>query len=384
MRSITIQAIKLYPIALPFVEPLRTSFGTEPFKGAVLVEVVTEDGISGWGESSVETTPHYGAETVGTALHILSNFLLPDLVGKTISHPGEVRKLTHQTRGNHHARHGLETAVWDALAKANNMRLADYFAAQLPEGHASRGYATVGVSIGIQPDIDATLKIINKRLAQGYGRIKLKMEPGWDVELARGIRAALPDITLMLDANSAYTLEDAAHLAELDQFNLLMIEQPLGDQDIYEHSHLQPQLKTPICLDESIKTVSDLQAALALGALKILNLKPARVGGFSESLAMYRICIEQNVPLWVGGMLETGIGRAANVAFASLPGVTLPCDISATDRYFNPDLTEPPFVLGAYSSLAVPDGAGIGVEVQRDRLEKAVHDWNQHDPYLKA
>lgn len=381
MRSITIQDVRVYTVALPYVEPLRTSFGEEPFKAAVLIEVVTDNGISGWGEASVEIKPGYGAETVNTALHIIKNFVTPRLVGQTINSPTEVQNLIRMVRGNHHAKAGVEAAVWDASARANDMRLADLFSAHLPEGHASRGRATVGVSIGIQPSVEATLNIIKKRVSQGYGRIKLKIQPGWDVELAKGVRAELPDVVLMLDANSAYTLKDIDHLKQLDEFNLLMIEQPLADDDIYEHSKLRPHLKTPVCLDESIKNVSDLRLAIEVGAISILNLKPARVGGFTESLKMYRVCVENNLPLWIGGMLEIGVGRAANVAFASLPGVTLPCDISATDRYFNPDITEPPFALGAESTLAVPDGYGIGVEVQSDRLEAAIARWNESYPY---
>ncbi len=382
MRTIKIQDIRLYPIAMPFVEPLRTSFGEEPFKAAVLVELTTEDGITGWGEASVETEPGYAGETVGTALHMMSQFMVPRLVGQEITSPTDVPRLLRPVRSNHHAKHGMEGAVWDAFAKANDMRLADLMASYLPEGHASRNRAVVGVSIGIQPTPEDTLRIIRKRLDQGYRRIKLKIEPGWDVELARAVRAELPDVMLMLDANSAYSLADAEYLSQLDAFNLLMIEQPLAHDDIYEHSKLQPQMQTAVCLDESIKTASDLRLALQVGAMKILNLKPARVGGFTECLEIYRICTEQNVPLWIGGMLETGIGRAANVALASLPSVTLPCDISATDRYFNPDLVEPPFVLGDESTLPVPDGAGIGVEVQRDRLEAAIALWNEHNPYL--
>lgn len=382
MRPITIQDVKLHPVYLPFVEPLRTSFGEEPFKAAILVELITQDGITGWGECCTEIRPGYGAETVGTGLHILNNFLLPLVIGKTIDSPTQVPDLIRSIRGNHHTKAGLEAAVWDAFAKANNLRLADLFASYLPEGHASRGRATVGVSIGIQPTVEKTLEIIRKRLGQGYGRIKLKIQPGWDVELARGVRAALPDVVLMLDANSAYTLEDVEHLKQLDEFNLLMIEQPLADFDIYEHGKLQPQLKTAVCLDESIKSASDLRLAIELGALRILNLKPARVGGYTESLEIYRVCVENNLPLWIGGMLETGVGRAENVAFASLPGVTLPCDISATDRYFNPDITEPPFVLGPESTLAVPDSIGMGVEVVRERLEESVARWNEAAVYV--
>ena len=380
MRSITIKDIRLHPVSLPFVEPLRTSFGEEPFKAAVLIELLTEEGVTGWGEASVETKPGYGPETIMTALHILPHFAIPRLLGRTISDPTEVPALIHSVRGNNHAKAGLEGAVWDAFARVNDLRLADLFA-RYTAGDYPRPAATVGVSIGIQPSVEATIRIIQKRLDQGYKRIKLKIEPGWDVELARGVREVFPDIMLMLDANSAYTLADAEHLKQLDAYNLLMIEQPLGHEDIYEHSLLQPQLKTPVCLDESVKSANDLRLALKVGAIGILNLKPARVGGFTESLAIYNICVEHELPLWIGGMLETGVGRAANTAFAALPGVTLPCDISATDRYFNPDITEPPFVLNPDSTLTVPGGVGIGVEVQRDRLEQAVADWAGRNPF---
>jgi O-succinylbenzoate synthase len=373
MKPSTILSVHLHPVAIPLVEPLRTSFGVDEHKAAVLIEVVTESGISGWGEASVDNYPGYGSETVTTALHILSDFLVPLVTGRTLTSPTEIPSMLRPVRGHHHTKAGLEAAVWDAAAKANDIRLTDLFAAHLPEGHESRGRATVGVSIGIQPTVEDTIAIIQKRLDQGYGRIKLKIKRGWDVALARGVRAALPDITLMLDANSDYTLADAGHLRQLDAFNLLMIEQPLAHDDIYEHSKLK--LETPICLDESMKHAGDLRLARELGAIDILNLKPARVGGYSESLEMYRICVDNDLPLWIGGMLETGVGRAANVAFAALPGVTLPCDISATDRYFDTDITEPPFVLGPESTLAVPDGYGIGVEVQRERVEDASRRW---------
>ncbi|QPC84618.1 o-succinylbenzoate synthase [Phototrophicus methaneseepsis] len=383
MKPITIKDVIIHTVALPLVEPLRTSFGVEPNKTAVLIEVVTEEGVTGWGEAAVDTYPGYGMETTATAEHILLNFLIPSLVGKTIEKATEVPALLRASRGNHHTKAGIEAAVWDACAKMNDMRLADYFATFLPEGHEPRPAATVGVSIGIQPTVEDTLQIIRKRLDQGYQRIKLKIKRGWDVELAKGVREALPDITMMLDANSDYTLADAEHLKQLDDYNLLMIEQPLAYYDIYEHGKLTPLLDTPVCLDESIHTVNDLLVAIQIGAINILNLKPARVGGYSESLRIYRVCVEENLPLWIGGMLETGVGRAANVAFAALPGVTLPCDISATDRYFDPDITEKPFVLGENSTLAVPDGYGIGVEVQLDRLEAAKEHWKNVYPYVE-
>lgn len=381
MKSITIKEIKHHVVALPLVELLKTSFGAEPFKSAIIIEVVTEAGLTGWGEIALKTKPSYGAETVLTALHVTRDFIIPKLIGKTIASPTEVPALLKSVRGNHHAHAGVEAAIWDALAKANDMRLADYFAHHLPEGHSPRASIVAGVSIGIMDTMDEQLATIQKRVDEGYQRIKLKIAPNWDIEVAKAVREHFPDIMLMLDANSAYTLEDAEHLKKLDQFNLIMIEQPLSYDDIYEHSKLQPQLETPICLDESIYSAHDWKIALTLGAGKILNLKPTRVGGFTESLKLYELCVENDNPLWIGGMLETGIGRAANVAFASLPGVTLPSDISATNRYFDPDITEPPFVLEADSTIKVPDGVGIGVEVQSDRVVEAKARWNEHNPF---
>lgn len=377
MRPVTVQSIQLYPLHIPFVEPFVTSFGEEPFKAGVIVELTTTDGVTGWGEASVELFPGYGAETVATGLHILENFAAPRLIDKTIESPENVPALLKSVRGNAHAKAGLEAAVWDAFAKTNDLRLVDLFSAYLPEGHTSRGKATVGVSIGIMPTIEKQLEIVRKRVGQGYARIKLKIQPGWDVQVALAVREEFPDILLMLDANSAYTAADSDHLAQLDEFNLLMIEQPLGHEDIYDHSKLQPLLNTPICLDESVKTANDLRLALDVGAMKILNLKPGRVGGFSESLEIYRVAVERKMPLWIGGMLECGIGRAANVSFASLPAVTLPSDISATDRYFHQDVTEPPFVLNPDSTLNVPDGYGIGVEVIRERVAESAARWNE-------
>lgn len=381
MQPITIEAIVLHPVGMPLVERLRTSASWEPFKSAVIVELITTDGVIGWGECPTKMRPSYAYESMGTALHVMREFLIPALTGKTIRSPAEIPALIGEVRGHPMAKFGLEAAAWDAAARTNNMTLADYFAAHLPAGHTPRGHAVVGVSIGIQESVEKTLEIISKRLDQGYGRIKLKIQPGWDVELARGVRVVYPDITLMLDANSAYTLADAPHLKQLDAYNLLMLEQPLGYNDIYEHGKLQPQMRTAICLDESIHSANDARLAIEIGACKIINLKPARVGGYTESLELYRFCVENNVPLWIGGLLETGIGRAANLAFASLPGVTLPSDISATDRYYNPDLTEPAFTLGPGSSIATPSGAGIGVEVQRDRLQQAAARWQQDYPY---
>lgn len=381
MHPITISDVRLYPVGLPLVERLRTSYGAEPFKSAVIVEVTTTEGAVGWGECPTKMRPSYAYETMGTALHVMREFLVPALIGQRFNSPTEVPKCLAPMRGHPMAKAALEAAVWDAWAKANLIGLAEAFAKHLPEGNEPTGRALVGVSIGIQDSIDATMNIINKRIDQGYGRIKLKIEPGWDVELARAVREQYPDVSLMLDANSAYSLADADHLKKLDEFHLLMIEQPLGFTDIYEHSKLQPQLRTPVCLDESIHSAGDARLAIAIGACKIINLKPARVGGFTESLEVYKVCAEHEIPLWIGGLLETGVGRAANLAFASLPGVNLPCDISATDRYYQRDLTEPPFVLGPNSTIEVPEGHGIAVDVKRDRVLEAQSYWFANYPY---
>ena len=381
MRSVTIESIRIHLISLPLVEILTTSFGGEANKSAMLLELHTNEGIVGWGESSAMLEPGYSYETLGSSYHIIREFLIPAVLDKTVTSPTELPALMKSVRGYPLSKHAVEAAVWDAWAKANDLRLADAFAYHLPVGHESCGYANVGVSIGIKPTHEETIATIGKRLAQGYGRIKLKIRPGWDIEMARAVRAAYPDISLMLDANSAYTLDDAAHLAQADELDLLMIEQPLGYEDIYQHSKLQPQLETDVCLDESIHSLGDAQLGYEIGAYRIINLKPARVTGYTESLAIYRFCVEKEIPLWIGGLLETGVGRAANLAFASLPGVTLPCDISATDRYYDPDISEPAFTLAQDSTIRVPDGPGIGVEVQADRLESSAAAWHANNPY---
>ena len=381
MKPVSIRDLKLHVVALPLVELLKTSFGAEPYKTAIIVEAVSDSGLTGWGEIPVKTKPSYGAETVLTAWHIARDFLAPCLLCQTVESPTALPALFASVRGNNHARAGVEAAVWDLMAKANDLPLAAFFAAHLPPGNDPRDSVSVGVSIGIQDSLESLIALILKRLSEGYRRIKLKIEPGWDVEVARAVRRRFPDITLMLDANSAYSLEDVERLSQLDQFDLLMIEQPLAYDDIYQHSKLQPQLGSAICLDESIASAHDWQVAQELGAGKILNLKPARVGGFTESLEIYRLCVATDTPLWIGGMLETGIGRAANLSLAALPAVNLPSDISATDRYFNPDITEPPFVLNPGSCIQVPEGTGIGVEVQRDRLAQAAAHWQEVNPF---
>jgi O-succinylbenzoate synthase len=354
-----IDRILLHPIAMPLVEALVTSFGGDPLRPAILVELYM-GGVVGWGECVAGWSPGYSYETIGTGMHVLSDFYVPAVVGKR--NLNELKRF----RGHPMAHAALETAYWSAIAAYQGVPLGDLF------GKERKARVEVGVSIGIQPGIDATLGVIEKRLNEGYRRIKVKIKPGWDVNMLREVRRAHPEITLMADANSAYTLDDVALLKQLDDLNLLMIEQPLGHDDIYQHSKLQPQLNTPICLDESIRNVDDARMAIEIGAGRIINLKPARVGGLGESLKLHAFCYEAGVPLWIGGMLETGVGRAANLAMGSLPGVTLPSDLSATNRYYDPDLTDEVFTLNRDdSTITVPSGAGLGITVNREKLVEA-------------
>lgn len=358
--------VRLHPIAMPLVEMLVTSFGSESrqdsLRAAVLVELELASGVTGWGECVASWAPRYSYETTETALHVLRDFFVPAVLGQH-----DLGRLS-AFRGHPMARMALEAAFWSAVAAERGVAFGDL----LSGGAARKDRVSVGVSIGIQPSIDATLAVIEKRLQEGYRRIKLKIKPNWDVELLRAVRRAYPDIALMADANSAYTLDDAPTLKQLDDLNLMMIEQPLGYLDLYQHSKLQAQLQTPICLDESIHTADDVRLMLHIGAGKIVNLKAGRVGGLIESLKIHDLCRSEGVPLWIGGMLETGVGRAANLALASLTGVTLPSDISATSRYYDPDLTEEVFTLNAEdSTISVPKGAGLGVTVNRERLAAA-------------
>jgi O-succinylbenzoate synthase len=381
MTTITIDAIHLHRVVMPLVEPLRTSFGIDAVRPVLLVEIQAGD-LTGWGECTAVEEPGYCYETVETAYHILKRFLIPALEGQTLAHPADAVRLMDFVRGHPLTKASLESAVWELFAQAEGLSLADLLWQQYPLSDPHRTSVTAGVSIGIQPSIDETLAIIEKRLEEGYGRIKLKIAPGWDVELTAAVRQAYPDILLMLDANSAYTLDDAAHLTTLDQFDLLMLEQPLAHDDIYEHSKLQRQLETPICLDESIMCANDVRLALEIGACQIINLKPPRVGGLWEACAIHKLCYDEDVPLWIGGMLETGIGRAQNMAVAALPGVTLPSDLSATNRYFAPDITDPPFVLNGNSTVDVPDQIGSGVEVVPERLVAFAARWDEAFPHL--
>jgi O-succinylbenzoate synthase len=358
-----IDRIELHAINLPLVHPFRTSFALELDRPGILVAVFSE-GVSGWGECVSGNGPWYSSETIGTSWHILQDYLLPMIVGQDINSPKEVPALIKGVRGHPMTKAALENAIWDLFAKAQGRPLSE-----LLGGVHDR--VEVGVSIGIQPTLDGLLARVDDFVAAGYGRIKMKIDPDWLIEPVRLVRERYPDIRLMADANSAFTLADAPLLKQLDDFDLLMIEQPLGYDDIADHARLQAQLDTPICLDESIHGVADAQAMIDLQAGRIINMKVGRVGGFSNALRIHDLAQEAGIPLWCGGMLETGIGRAANIHLATLPNFKLPGDISATSRYYHEDIADPPFVLNKEdSTMSVPEGPGIGVEVQLDRVKK--------------
>jgi o-succinylbenzoate synthase len=362
-----IEAIDLYAISQMLVSPFVTSFGPQQQRDALLVTIHGE-GLEGWGECVATNDPGYSYETAQTAWHILKDFLIPALLGADIEEPEELSPRFRFVRGHPLAKAALEQAAWDLTAQRDGLSFAQKLAAPYPEGPRSR--VKVGVSVGIQPSIPETIDVIAGYLAQGYGRIKLKIKPGYDVQLAEAVRAAFPAILLMLDANSAYRLEDAPRLQALDPFNLLMLEQPLGYEDIYQHSLLRPQIASPLCLDESITSLDHAQTALALGACDIINIKPARTGGWAEARAIHDLARQHEMPVWCGGMLESGVGRAAQLALASLPGFTLPGDISATERYYEEDITAPFVLNAADSTIDVPTGPGLGVTIDKEQLRR--------------
>jgi O-succinylbenzoate synthase len=358
-----IEQIEIRHIQLPLVHPFETSFGREEVRQTIVVSVRGE-GMTGWGESATSAGPWYGYETVETCWHVLYDFLGPLVVGREIAVPEESAHLMARVRGHHIAKMGLEAAVWDLFGQAQGKSVS-----QLLGG--TRKHVAVGVSIGVQGSVPRLLERISEFWTQGYSRIKIKIRPGWDVDVVRQVRERFPDVPLMADANSAYTLADTALLAGLDEFDLLMLEQPLGYDDLVEHAALQRQLRTPICLDESVPSLAAVRAALALGSGKIVNIKPGRVGGLAVARNIHDVCREEGVPVWCGGRLETGIGRAHNVALASLPGFTLPGDISGSARYFHQDVVEPAFEVNVDGTMSVPTGLGIGVQVVLDRLDAA-------------
>ncbi len=358
-----IEAVEVRRVTLPLRFPFETSFGRTTTKQFLLVGV-SADGVSGYAECVADADPFYLPETNTTALHVLRDFLAPMAFALEIGHPREVLPAFARVRGHEMAKAALEMAVWELWARRVGSPLW-----RLLGGRG--GEIQAGVSVGLQKDEAALLARIEAEVAAGYRRVKVKIKPGRDVALVEAIRARFPRLPLMVDANSAYTLRDADHLRQLDRFSLTMIEQPLGWDDIVDHASLQARLETPVCLDESIRSGDDARRALDLGACRVVNLKVGRVGGFSGALAVHDACRARGAPVWCGGMLESGIGRLANVHLQTLPGFTLPGDTSASARYFEEDLVDPPVVVSPAGGIAVPEGAGIGHAIVWPRVERA-------------
>jgi o-succinylbenzoate synthase len=356
-----IERIEIRHIKMELVSPFVTSMGTEYDEEHIIVSVDAE-GVKGWGESVAEGTPFYSYETVPTAWHILKDFLIPSILGKDLKSVDEAIAAYSKVRGHMMAKAGLEAALWDAFAKSKNISLSQMLG-------GTRKKIDVGVSIGIQDSVPGLIKKVEGYLAEGYKRIKIKIAPGFDMQFIEALRNEFPGLLLQVDANSAYTLDDIDLFKKMDNYGLSLIEQPLGYEDIFDHSKLQREIKTAICLDESIHSLDDTRAAIELGSCRIINIKPGRVGGYTESKLIHDYCASMNIPVWHGGMLESGIGRAGNVALASLPNFTLPGDISASKRYYKQDIVEPEFVVNPDGTMDVPVKPGIGVEVNMKMLD---------------
>jgi o-succinylbenzoate synthase len=358
-----IDAILLRELHLPLVRPFETSFGITRDRRILLAEIRSE-GLTGWGECTAGERPFFSGESTDSAWQAIVNELGPMLASEPPEHGGECPRIFSQVRGNRMAKATLENAIWDLEAQREGISLS-----QLLGG--VREVIPCGVSIGIQPSIPELLQVIEKELAAGYQRIKLKCKPGWDEKVFERVRERWPKIMLSCDANSAYRLDDADRIATWDRFNLLMIEQPLWYDDFYFHRELQKKLKTAICLDECIRNRRDAQAALELGSGRIINIKVGRVGGFTEAIAIHDVAHQHGVPVWCGGMLETGIGRAQNIALSSLPNFSLPGDVSASSRYWSEDIIEPAVTVSSGGEIEVPwDKPGRGYEVDRERIDR--------------
>jgi len=356
-----IERAKLYHLRMPLRSAFETSFGRIQERDGILVEVFCQ-GVVGYGECAADRNPGYSYETAFTAWHVLRDCLFPSVLGTEINEPGDVQQLMSWVRGHRMAKAALEMALWDVWGKQRDQALVELLA-------GARQKVAVGVSVGIQESIPSLLRVVEDYLQQGYQRIKIKIKPGQDVAETRALRNAYPGLNLQVDANSAYTLETASSLAPLDDLNLLLIEQPLADDDLWDHSKLQRRFKTPLCLDESILEARHARQALEMKAAGVINIKVGRVGGLCEARTIHDLCLLEDVPVWCGGMLETGIGRAANLALAALPGFTLPGDISATERYYARDITNERFALNPDSTIDVPRAKGLGVTIDPQALK---------------
>jgi len=358
-----IDHITLRHLRMQLKSPFETSFGRIQSRDCILIEAQAS-GLTGYGECVADRDPGYSYETTQTAWHILKAFLIPAILHQEVEDVADLQRRLAFVRGHPMAKAGLEMAFWDLMGKARRLSLQ-----QLLGG--VRQKVEVGVSVGLQESPDALVRTVEGYLSQGYSRIKIKIKPGRDVGDASAVRQAFPHIRLQVDANSAYTLETAGSLYPLDGLNMLLIEQPLDEDDLWDHSRLQKRFKTPLCLDESILSARHARQALEMGACRVINIKAGRVGGLSQAVAIHNLCQAQGIPVWCGGMLETGVGRASNLALASLPGFTLPGDVSASDRYYVEDITQERFVLNADSTIDVPDKPGLGVTIDMVALERA-------------
>jgi O-succinylbenzoate synthase len=326
------------------------------------VRVTDKDGAAGWGECTAGEGPFYCDEWTETAWSTIKTFLAPMVVGKEIESAANTWELMNAVRGNRMAKAAIETACWDLEARALGLPLWKHLGGLHSE-------LSSGVSIGIQDSPEALIEKIEKELAAGYQRIKIKIKPGWDLGIIAQVRAKFPDIRLMADANSAYTLADVSLFKEMDRYNLMMFEQPLAHDDIFDHAELQKQVATSICLDESIHSSADAQHAIALGSCRIVNLKLGRVGGHAQAKKVEQVCREKNIPVWCGGMLESGIGRAHNIAMATLEGFTLPGDISASSRYWHEDIIDPPVAITPQGTIIAPEKPGLGFDINQARID---------------
>jgi O-succinylbenzoate synthase len=357
-----IRKLRLRELHMRLVTPFQISVGTTDMRRILLVEADV-DGVAGWGECVAGETPMYSPETTETAWHILRDHVWPLIKGREFDSAADVWGMLSLVRGHEMAKGALEAAVWDAEAKQKNMPLWKLLG-------GTREEIASGVSIGIKDTVDELVAAVKKELAAGYQRIKIKVKPGKDIEQVKRLRQDFPKIKLMVDANSVYRYEDWPRLKELEGFYLMMIEQPLGWDDLYGHVALQKKLDTPICLDECIHTVEQTEAAIALGACKIINIKLGRVGGYTVARKIHDLCQRGGLPLWCGGMLESGIGRAHNIALSTLPNFTLPGDVTASKRYWHEDIIEPEVTVSPQGTIRVPSGPGIGFEPRLDRIEK--------------
>jgi O-succinylbenzoate synthase len=371
-----IESITLREIQKRLKAPFETSFGVSLDRRIVLVEVVA-DGVSGWGEVTAGETPGYNPETTDTAWHMLSDFIAPAVIGKDVRVASDFPALVKHIRGHEMAKSGVENALWDIEAQIAGISLSKLLGGTQQE-------IACGVSLGIRETPQALVKRVEDELRSGYQRIKLKIKPEKDLDYVAAVRKEFPSIRLSVDANSAYRMEDAPHLRKLDASKLLMMEQPLGWDDIYAHSRLQAQIETAICLDESIHNARHALTAIELKACRIINIKLGRVGGHTEAREVQEACRTRGIPVWCGGMLETGIGRAHNIAMSTLPGFTLPGDVSASKRYWDEDIIEPEVEVTAQGTIRVPTGVGLGYAVRRDRIERLTVRKNSWSAQLTA